>query len=282
MPESFGKRVYLILFGLILVSMIILTIHFREGENGPIHRSQRFILAATAPLQAAVQTALSPVRDGWAYLVHFGDLTRENHALKQEVAELKSEVLELKGLESENARLRSLVGLEERKKYRTIAAHVLGMPASNWWSSIIVNRGRADGVRPSMPVMAGGGLVGQVQDVSENVTKVMLLNDVQSGVSAQVQRTGEVGIIKGQLKDKKLVLQYISHDSTIRKGDTILTSGLGGIFPKALYIGKVTAVREPTYSLYKIVEVATPVDFVNLSEVLIIAQTSGFSFKESN
>jgi rod shape-determining protein MreC len=260
--------------------MIILTVHFREGEDGPIHRAQRAVLAATSPLQAVVATTLSPVRDGWDYLIHFGELTRENRRLSAEVALLKGKVFELESLKQENARLRTLAGFEKEHKIKSIAAHVVGMPTSNWWSSVIVDRGSSDGVRRNMPVLAGGGLVGQVSDAASSVSKIILLNDVQSGVSVQDQRTGEIGVIKGQLKDKTLSIQYISRDSLIHKGDAIITSGLGGVFPKGIYVGRVSAVQESTYSLYKVVNVESPVDFTNMDEVLIIDKAANFFFKE--
>lgn len=282
MPEFFGRRNYLILFGLIFISMLILTIHFREGQDGPIHRAQRLVLAATAPLQAAVTTALTPVRDGWDYLAHFGELKRENRELKKEVSALKSELFARHGLEAENDRLRKLIDFKQKQTYDTVAANVIGMPENNWWSSIIVDKGLSSGVKHNMPVIAGGGLVGQVSDSSSEVSKVVLLNDVQSGVSVQVQRSGEVGVIKGQLKDKRLTLQYISRDSDIKNGDIIVTSGLGGIFPKDLYIGKVVTVRQSVYSLYKTVEVEPPVDFSNIEEVLILKYDPGVSITEGN
>ena len=282
MPDFFNRRNYLVLLVLILISMLILTIHFREGENGIIHRMQRLVMTAVSPIQGVVTTAVSPIGDGWDYLVHFGDLKRENRKLKQEVSKLKGEVFALRGLKNENARLQGLVGFKNQGGYETIAAHVIGMPTSNWWSSVVIDKGFVDGVRRNMPVIAGGGLVGQVAEVSRDASKIMLLNDAQSGVSVQVQQTGEVGIIKGQLRGENLALRFISRDSSIAKGDVIVTSGLGGLFPKGIYVGKVASVKQSALSLYKIVEVAPATDFSQLEEVLIIKNESGFAFKEGN
>lgn len=279
MPEFFSRRNYLILFALIVISMLILTIHFREGENGPIHRAERFMMAAISPIQASATSALTPVKDGWDYLVHFGNLKRENRRLRQEVAKLQSKVLSLQGLKNENSRLQSLIGFKDQAGYDTIPARVTGMPSSNWWSSVIIDKGLDDGIKRNMPVIAGGGLVGQVVDVSQRAAKVILLNDVQSGVSVQVQRTGEVGVIKGQLREQQLLLKYISKDSTIQKGDIVVTSGLGELFPKGIYVGKVANVSLSSYGLYKDVEVDPAVDFTNLDEVLVVKYEPNFSFK---
>lgn len=282
MPEFFGRRNYLILFALIVLSMLILTIHYREGKDGLIHRAERLVMAAVSPLQTSVTNALTPVKDGWDYLAHFGDLKRENRQLKQEVAELRGQVFALQSLKNENSRLQSLIGFKDQAKYDTIPARVTGMPSSNWWSSVIINKGVDDGIKRNMPVVAGGGLVGQVVDASQRAAKVVLLNDVQSGVSVQVERTGEVGVIKGQLRDQRLVLRYISKDSTIQNGDTVVTSGLGELFPKGIYVGKVVKVSLSSYGLYKDVEVNSPVDFTSLEEVLVIKHEPDLSFKEGN
>ena len=282
MPEFFSKRNYLIILGLIFFSMAILTVHFREGENGPIHRLQRLVMAATAPAQMAVSSSLQPVRDGWNYLAHFGDIKRENRRLKTEIGELRQTVGELQSLKSENMRLRKIVKFKDKAEYASVPAHVIGKPSSNWRSSVVIDCGLNDGIDRGMPVVVGGTLVGQVTEVSGGAAKVTLLNDVQSGVSVQVRRTSEVGIVKGQLKNQRLVLQYISRDSSIKQGDKVVTSGLGGVFPKGLDVGKVLKVSQSVYSLHKIVEIAVPVNFADLEEVLVVEYKGGFDFSQGS
>lgn len=282
MPEYFGRRNYLVLFGLILISMAVFTLHFREGENGPVHRLQRSMLAITAPIQSVVTTIVSPISDGWEYLIHFGQLTRENRQLSHDVAELQSQVTKLHNLRDENNRLRKLLQFKDQTTYETVTARVIGIPSSSWWSSIVINKGTNDSVSRDMPVVAGGGLVGQITEASGNQAMVMLLNDSESGVSALIQRTGEIGVVNGQLRNKKLSLRYVSRDSFAHTGDAVYTSGLGGLFPKGLYIGKITSVKQSNYSLYKVIEITPPVDYANLDNVIIVLTKSGFSVKENN
>jgi rod shape-determining protein MreC len=279
MSDFFGRRNYLVLFVLIALSMIILTVHARESENGPIHSAQRVVMAVTTPIQSAVTTIVSPIKDGWDYLVHFGQLTRENRKLRKQLADLRTEVSSLKGLKAENTRLRKLVDFKNQNNLNVTTARVVGLPSSNWWSSVVIDKGLDNGIDSGMPAVSGGGLVGQVADVSKGSAKILLVNDAYSGVSAQVKRTGEVGVIRGQLKSSKLTLNYMSRDSTIRKGDLLYSSGLGGIFPKGIYIGRVSSVHQTAYGLYKTVEVLSPVDFVKLKEVMIIRSNKGFDIK---
>jgi rod shape-determining protein MreC len=173
-------------------------------------------MSVTAPIQSTVTNIVSPVKDGWDYLVHFGQLTRENRELREQLSELRSEVSDLKSLKGENARLRKLVDLKKAKPFKITTARVIGMPSNNWWSSVVIDKGIQDGIKTGMSAIAGGGLVGQVADVSQHSAKIVLINDTDSGVSVQVQRTGEVGVIRGQLKSTKLTLSYVSRDSTIR------------------------------------------------------------------
>ncbi|MBI4733400.1 MAG: rod shape-determining protein MreC [Rubrobacteridae bacterium] len=279
MPEFFGRRNYLILFVLISISIVILTAHARENENGPIHVAQRLVLAVISPVQSTVTTIVSPIKDGWDYLIHFGQLTRENRDLRKQLAESRSEVSELKNYKSENSRLRKLIDFKNQSDFKITTANVIGMPSSSWWSSIVIDRGTHDGIKRGMPVVSGGGLIGQITDASGESARVLLLNDSDSGVSVQVKRTGEFGIIHGQINSTKLTLRNISRDSTIRKGDQLHSSGLGGIFPKGIYVGKVTGINQTPYGLFKTVEVSSPVDFVKLREVMIIKSESGLNIK---
>lgn len=259
----------IILVVLILLSIAIITLHHKEGEEGFLHRTQGFVTNLISPLQSGVSRVVNSFRHGWGYIFELGQLREENRQLRREVAEFRRELISLRGMERENRRLRKLVGFKEKLEYRTIPAHVIGKSPTEWQSTIIFDRGSADGVAKDMPVVVEEGLVGRVIEVASHATQVQLITDRKSGVAAQILRTGETGVVEGQIGGE-LGLQFIPKDSSVKKGDIIITSGLGGVFPKGVPIGKVVEVKGRTHDLYKRIKVKSVVDFSRLEEVLII------------
>lgn len=264
-----GRRNYSILALFVIASLLLLTVHFREGDSGPLHRAQRGSLALVAPLQKLATRAIDPLRDGWYFMLSIGRLRSENQRLSGEVSRLRTELRELEESEEENERLRALVGFQERVNVRTVPARVIGRPISNWQASIVIDKGHADGIRRNMPVVLSDGLMGQVVEVASRAARVLLITDQRSGVSVRLTRTGETGILQGQV-DGGLVVKLLSRESRVRKGDAVVTSGLGGVFPAGLEVGRVDNVSMPPYSLYRVVEVKSPVDFSRVEEVLVI------------
>lgn len=259
----------IILVVLILLSIVVITLHYKEGEEGFLHRTQGFATNLIFPLQSGVSRVVNSFRHGWGYIFELGRLREENQQLKGEVAELRGELISLREMERENRRLRKLVGFKEKLEYRTIPAHVIGKSPTEWQATIILDGGSADGIAKDMPVVIEEGLVGRVIEVASHAAQVQLVTDRKSGVAAQILRTGETGVIEGQIGGE-LGLQFISKDSSVRKGDIIITSGLGGVFPKGIPIGRVVEVKGRAHDLYKGIKVKSAVDFSKLEEVLII------------
>jgi rod shape-determining protein MreC len=253
----------------IILSIAILTISFRESNQGIIHRLQRASLNLIAPIQAGVTKIVNPVYQGSRAVGELFYFRRENKRLRREVASLRGQTVELQELRKENSRLRRLAGFARRTPYRTISAHVIGKSTSDWQASVILDKGSADGIRENMPVVVAEGLVGQVVEVASHASQVQLLTDQKSGVGAEIQETGETGVAQGQLGGD-LRLLYVDKNSEVKKGDRVVTSGLGGVFPKGIFVGTVVKVKEKAYVLHKEIKILPAVDFSRLAEVLII------------
>ena len=253
----------------IILSIAILTISFREASEGIIHGLQRASLNIIAPIQAGVTKFVNPIYQSSRSVGEFFYLRRENMRLKREVARLRSETIELEELRKENVRLRRLTGFARRAPYRTVAAHVIGKSTSDWQANVILDKGSVDGIRKNMPVVVTEGLVGQVVEVAARASQVQLLTDQKSGVGAETQETSETGVAQGQLGGG-LKLLYVDKNSEVKRGDRVVTSGLGGVFPKGIFIGSIVTVREKDYALHKEIKIVPAVDFSRLAEVLII------------
>lgn len=269
MYSEWSKRSRILLGVLLVLSVMILTVYFREGSNGILHRAQRYTVNIVVPLQSGVARAVAPVRSTFRFITSIGSLSTKSKKLEKENRKLKAEIVTLEQAKKENKRLRKLVGFKERSDFTTVPAHVIGKSSTEWQAVIVLDKGKNDGIKKNMSVVVDGGLIGQVIDSSPNACRIQLITDQKSGVGVQVVGTGETGVLQGQIS-RELRLSYISKDSKLKKGDKVVTSGLGGVFPKGIYIGTVRKVAKRPYSLFKEIKVKSLVDFTKLEEVLII------------
>lgn len=260
------------LAALLVLSVLVLTLHYRMGEESVFASAQRAAIGVLAPLQSGMAAVTRPIRNGVQYVTEFGGLKRENARLKEEVRELRQDVVTLREQKAENRRLRKLVGFEDRA-LDTVPARIIGRSPNNWQDTVAIDKGSSEGVRLRMPVVSGEGLVGQVIKVSGHAAEVQLVIDSRSGVGARVQKTGEKGIAQGEL-GRRVSLDFIPKEAKLERGQEIVTSGLGGIFPKGILIGFVSKAQIRPYSMYKEIEIRPAVRFSRLEEALVITNPS--------
>ncbi len=168
----------------------------------------------------------------------------------------------------EAQRLRSLLALQDDYDFNFVAARVIGREQIGLSSTILINKGSADGLKVGMPVMAALGLVGRVIDASWHSAKVLPLIDENSNIDAIVQRNRTQGMIRGA-GSRGCVLKYISKIQDVQEGDIIISSGIGGVFPKGMMIGQVNHVDRLDAGLFLRINVTPSIDFSKLEEVLV-------------
>jgi rod shape-determining protein MreC len=258
-----------VLAAFVIVSLLVTTLWYREGTGGPLHVTRRAVLAASEPFAVAGGALTSPFRAAanWASgstvdRTQYEDLKKQNIELKQRLAELQE-------AKAENARLRALVEFANAQDYPTVGARIIGRPTDSWGGSVVIDRGTTKGVKPGNPVVAAGGLVGQVIDVTPWNARVRLITDSNSGVSVLVQRTRANGVVRGSL-DGKLRLDFVDKAKMPVRGDVLVTSGLGGVYPKGIVVGEVTDVSSQQADLYPEVAVASRVDIGRIEEVVVL------------
>jgi rod shape-determining protein MreC len=208
------------------------------------------------------------LRGSWASLQN---LKEENLSLQEKVRKLSRERLSFRDLKRENRRLRRLLGFKDASSNKLLPAQVIGRDTMHWYSSIIIDKGLRDGVAPGMVVVSEEGVIGKVIEVTPSISKVLLVVDKQSRIGGIVQRTRGMGIIEGT-SFNTCRLNYLSRQSEAQAGDKVLTSGLGGVYPKGLYIGEIIKVHEGEYGLYKYADILPGVDFAKLEEVLVLVE----------
>ncbi len=264
---SWGNQITLGL--LVLISISVLVLHFREGPNGVLHRAQRFSVNLLAPLQSGSFSVTRGFSDTWASLTEFSRLKEDNRALKKEVSELRRDTVTLKELDLENKRLRSEMGAPVRQQYATVFATVIGKSVNTWQATVILDKGSQDGVKQRMPVATADGLVGQVMSTTANSCLVQLIMDQKSAVGVRLQNSRATGIIEGEGQEQ-LQLNYLPKGVKTTAKEVVMTSGLGGVYPAGLVVGTIASTARNNDGLFQDVRVSPTVDFWTLEEVYII------------
>ena len=228
----------------------------------------RFFLEVMAPLQRSAAAVARVVSGGWHSVGEVLRARGENVALRARVRLLEQELDRLAEVGLENGRLRALLDFRETLQGDLLTARVVGRDASDVSRTLTIDRGEGDGVVRGAAVLAPQGVVGQVFLVSRHAARVLLVSDHNSGIDAFVQRTRARGIVQGTV-DAGCALKYVKRTEDVQVGDTLVTSGLDGIFPKGMPIGRVTAIDKRGQGLFQSADVAPRVDFDQLEEVLV-------------
>lgn len=241
----------------------------REPVRPAGSTAHRAIGRATQPVEAV----LAGVRDRgigvWRWAENLFVLRHDNDRLRLRVSELERVLREREEERIENERLRRLLALPAPILRLELAARVVGSDPTNWFRTIRINRGHVDGVGMDSPVIADGGVVGHVIEVLPRRATVLLLLDANCRVAALLQDSREQGLIEGR-HARDLRLTYVDRRTALASGHTVLTSGMGGIYPKGLVIGRVTRVERPENALFLMASVKPAVDFTRLENVLVL------------
>lgn len=226
------------------------------------------------PIQNGLTYLKNWVSGNDSFFTNVGTLEEENKNLKEKNSELEKSLRELEVIKSENEVLREYVNLKEKySNYQTIPGYVINRDISNFSDVVIINLGKKDGINVNMPVISEEGLVGHIISVTENTAKVQTIVDTASTISCTISNSNDNLIARGTLdNESNLKATYIPTDATILEGDKIETSGIGGIYPRGVYIGTVKQVVSTKNITDRYAIIQTAVDFKKLDTVLVITQ----------
>ncbi|MGA1845419.1 MAG: rod shape-determining protein MreC [bacterium] len=260
------KPFYTLIFFLLL-SLLIMTFYGRGLDQRAI--IDRVILEMLAPTHMLTTSVVHWVRDTWDGYICLVGVRQENKLLKHQVAELEAINNHFLEIEKENQRLKALLEFRKTLPNVIISAQIIGKDATSWFRSILLNKGENDGVMVNQPVVTHQGLVGKVVRTTSSTSQVELITDKNSRVAALIQKNRAESILCGQ-SSPVCVLEYLSRDVDIQAGDCVISSGMGGIFPKGLMLGVISKVGKKSYGLFQYAEVTPLVPFSMLEEVLIL------------
>ncbi len=255
---------------LLILTLFALVLH----QTGYLQPAEDAALGLIAPLFGITQDARGGVEELTGNITDVTTLRSQVKELQAQVDVMSNDSIQLRELQSENSTLREQLGYKQANPDfdlggATVLARVLGIDPSNLAYIIIIDQGSEDGVKVGMPVVTPKGLVGRVIELGGHWSKVLLVIDPSSSVNAVVQSTRATGIVQGSV-DNSLIIKYVPQGEAIKAGDLILTSGMGGNFPKRLVIGKVTEVQRRDGDAFQQATIQPSVDFPRLEFVLIV------------
>jgi rod shape-determining protein MreC len=224
-----------------------------------------------APAQRASAFVIKTVQGTFHRYVFLVNLEKENRMLKQKIAELQTESHRMEEMRLANERLKQLLQFRERNSPSMIGAEVIGQDSSSWFKSVTVDKGERDGVRKGMAVISPAGVIGQILKIAPHYATVLLITDYNSAVDSIVERTRAKAIVEGK-GENRCQLKYLLRTEEVAVGDAVVTSGLGGNFPKGLMVGEVKKVDKKGHGVFQYAELVPSVDMTRLEEVLIIVE----------
>lgn len=235
----------------------------------PASRTGREMLA---PAQKGISAVSTGIRDFFTYFKEKQLLNKDNEEMTRKIAQLEDQIHELKEQEQENQRLRDLLEYrgEKEKNYQLSMAKVIGRDPSNWYRTIIIDLGTSKGIKTGMPVVTHVGLVGSIINVTSNTAEVLLILDSEAAVGGRIFDNRIPGVVLGLGKSDLLEMIHIPHDTPLEANQEVVTSGLGGIFPRGIRIGTIFDIEKDPNGLMKKAKIKPFVDFTRLEEVFVI------------
>jgi len=231
----------------------------------------RLALEVIGPVQSVFSRTIDLGSNIWHRYISLVAVAKENEQLRLEIQKYQKINAEFREAAAINGRLQKLLDLEQALKVPNISAQIIGRDPSLWFKTMTINKGSSSGVEKGMPAITPAGVAGQVMNVSPHYAKILSATDPNSAIDAIVQKNRIQGIIKGD--GQGYLLHYILKSSEVSVGDKIVTSGMGGIFPKGLAIGQVSEVIKSRRGMFQKIKVKPAVDFQRLEYLNIILHT---------
>lgn len=259
-------RTVVLLGSLVAACLVLLTLQTRGYGS----TAGDAFAVVTAPIQTALAKASRSTFGIWTTYLDWKNVRAENRRLRDENQRLRVDALSVSETGEENQRLRRLLELKTRLPLNTLTGEIIAREWGGWVRSLTVNRGRSDDVRRLTAVISPDGLVGRVVDVRPGAAVVQVLTDPTSTVGAHAVRTRTPGVVEGEPRGT-IRFKYQARDGgTLQAGDLVVTSGLGGLFPRGIPVGRVRAIDDRGSALFSFATLEPAVDFARIDEVLLV------------
>jgi rod shape-determining protein MreC len=262
--------------GLVLLSLVLITISFRSPTSGALHGIESAGATVLRPFEVAAERVARPFRDVYGYFRGLVHAKSENEKLRDENNKLRQLALRGEAARQEYDELKSLLKFVEGPSfpadYLPVNTRIISWAASEFDQQVVINAGRDDGIRQDTPIVTRAGLVGRVTDLNDSSAQVTLITDENSAVQAFDPLTGARGLIRHGQGQGSLVLDLVPKELNVEEGDVIVTLGtrskeFPSLFPRGIAIGTVSSVGQSDTAPYKQIQIDPFVDFSSLDAV---------------
>ena len=272
-----NRRANLIAIGIFLVALTGVFILSPRNRQ----RLQSAFLGIISPFLKKGSEYDSRWRNYKAGLKKLDELEAENQRLKVDNDQLRAENQALRGFEAESIRLKAAIGYQRTSPFALVPARVIGRSPSNWWSTVVIDKGSEDRVEPGMAVVTPGGLVGKIANLSEHSATVLLVSDENCKIAGSVEGTKEQGIVRVEVRGQRMsnsiqptmTLNFLSRFAPLRPGQKVLTSGAGSVYPPGILVGQIVEFKSRELDGQAVIEPS--VDIAGLADVFIITGMKG-------
>lgn len=261
--------------GIIITSLILIfVVAVSNSKIEKISQIGKPFTSFTNSIQNGMVYLKNKIAGNDSFFINVEEMKSENENLKKKNIELEQSLRELEILKAENATLKEYVNLTDKyTEYTTYPAYVIQSDISNYSKIIIINAGKKDGIDVNMTVISDKGLVGHVISVTDDTAKVQTIIDTSSTVTSTMSTTRDSIIAKGVIdSNNQLQASFIPTEANVLEGDSVETSGIGGIYPKGIHIGTIKKVVNTKNITNRYAIIETAVDFSKLETVLVITK----------
>ena len=271
MARFFKNRFFVILTCVAIVLTVVPSVLSLTGNSGLVRNAANAIVSPVRHFFVWVGEGLGGFS---AYFTEFDRVRDENAELRSQLNALKDRLYDADVKSEENGWLRSFLGLKrENEDFVFCDALIIGRESGNYMTVFTLDKGSNSGIEVNMPVVTPDGVVGYITEVGINWSKAATILEYTSSVGVFCERSGALGLCEGTYElrtQSKCMINYLDSDADVRPGDRFITSGLGGIYPRGLYVGEVISVYPDNYSRGLIAEITPMADLSEISRVMII------------
>lgn len=260
------KKISFLIFFSVIIIIFSLLFFKSKGSFSSVDSGLTKIFQ---PVGIIFVSSSNGIKGLFSNLGNIGNLQKDNKELRSQINELESEVARMTVAEKENESLKRELNFKTNSGFQTITASITFFDPTNLRESIMINKGAQDGIKEKMATTSEGFLIGRVSEVYSNSSKILLITDPMSSVPALLPEVNAAGLVQGQV-GMGLRINQIPQETDLKKGNVVVTSGLGGEYPKGLIIGKIENITKKNNSIFQTASLRTSINFKSLERVQII------------